>query len=389
MRPLIDSVANVVIYGFTDIETKDIAKKVIACGCRVIALPIDKARLKMNVLITKYDDTKDSKSNVLKYALHKNISIITVVQSDIDIETIVEFLNPERGDIIKSNFTIEQLALALKRCIKISSLINQYDQKQKLLKKNTFELNRIFKTLQSDQKAAYSTQIALSPESPKRYDNVTFKHIMLPSNYLSGDFIHYSRTENNRVLFYLLDVSGHGAAAAFVTVMARQLIAGAIQNILVNRYGDDLENTPQSFMTYINREIYQSHIDKHLTIFIGNYHIETNVLKYIIGGHTPSPIITFDDKVEFLKGEGPPLGLFKDAKWEQQLVELPKQFKLLCFSDGIYELMDKQLSIADKNTKLLHKSSKPFRNLLAFMRRFQYNKSMDLVDDISLLTIEK
>ena len=50
-----------------------------------------------------------------------------------------------------------------------------------------------------------------------------FSHRIVPADYLSGDYVEYHQVSDNKVVFFLVDVTGHGASSAFVTVMMKQL----------------------------------------------------------------------------------------------------------------------------------------------------------------------
>ena len=380
-------VANIVLLGFSSKTTKSLTSKIEKCGSRVIEIANQQSRLKMSLLIVNYTIFAEE-SMLCKYAAYKKIPIIKVIKNDSDIGSFIDKLHPEEGDLMSEDCSVKELAATMKRCLIVSDIIRSKNQKQKKLQKNAKRLRIALKSLQQDQKAAKETQFALSPRSPAVYGDIVFRHLLLPSHYASGDFIQYSRMLNDRVLFYLLDVSGHGVASAFVTVMARQLIASSVQYLLVNDDKNNLLEAPKSFLPYINNEFYKSNIEKHLTMFIGSLDIITLELNYVIGGHTPAPMLVTDDKAEFLPGNGPPLGLYEDADWQQQKLQLPEKFKIVCFSDGIYDLIDAK-TIAQKNRLLLNKTQNTFRSLRALMYRFKYSKSIELLDDISTLTIEK
>ena len=386
--PLIDTVANVVLLGFDDRERLSIIKKIEKCGCRVIAIQNKRSRLQMSILIANISVIDVETSLLYKYARFKRIPIIAVVDSELTTRSALQHFIPEQGDILRLGFTFENLAISMKRCLHIANVINENHQRSKRLKSSAKELRRVVKMLKQDQEAARGTQLALAPRSPAIYESTVFRHLLLPSHYLSGDFVHYARLQNNRILFYLLDVSGHGAASAFVTVMVRQLIASAIQYLFVNKQLEELEQAPLSFIRHINQEFYKAGLDKHLTIFIGNLNLESQHLNYIIGGHSPLPILIENKKARFLTGAGPPLGLFENAEWQQHSIELPQNYKLVCFSDGIYDLLNPSFTTEEKNEILLKKSVRPVRNLRAFMKIFHYSKSIQLQDDISLLSIE-
>ena len=83
------------------------------------------------------------------------------------------------------------------------------------------ELEASLHLLQEDQNAGRQVQMNMLPVSPWTIDEFNFAHKIIPSLYLSGDFVDYFRVDERRVAFYLADVSGHGASSAFVTVLLK------------------------------------------------------------------------------------------------------------------------------------------------------------------------
>ncbi|MCF6194332.1 MAG: response regulator [Kangiellaceae bacterium] len=86
------------------------------------------------------------------------------------------------------------------------------------------ELERNLDLLQRDQDAGKQAQMQLLPPSDSVINGYHFQHIILPSLNLSGDFVDYFEISERYIGFYFADVSGHGSAAAFVTMMLKSLI---------------------------------------------------------------------------------------------------------------------------------------------------------------------
>lgn len=55
-------------------------------------------------------------------------------------------------------------------------------------------------------------------------NGLSMRRYMKSSLYLSGDFIDHIRLDDDRVLFYLADVSGHGASSAFCRCCSKTLL---------------------------------------------------------------------------------------------------------------------------------------------------------------------
>ncbi len=109
------------------------------------------------------------------------------------------------------------MRLALDR----ARLLMENQRYREKLEKANRELEASLNLLQEDQNAGRQVQMNMLPVSPWAINEFKFAHQIIPSLYLSGDFVDYFRVDERRVAFYLADVSGHGASSAFVTVLLK------------------------------------------------------------------------------------------------------------------------------------------------------------------------
>jgi len=158
-----------------------------------------------------------------------------------------------------------------------------------------------------------------------------------PSMYLSGDFVDYFSLDENHTGFYMADVSGHGAASAFVTIMLKTLIGQYCDAFW--REGDDTILQPAQLLARLNRDFCRQHMDKYLTMFYGVLDGKRNALLCSSGGQFPYPILHDGREARPLHYRGRPIGLFEDADYTEQCVDLPDTFALVLLSDGVLELL--------------------------------------------------
>jgi sigma-B regulation protein RsbU (phosphoserine phosphatase) len=135
----------------------------------------------------------------------------------------------------------------------------------------------------------------------------------------------------------MADVSGHGAASAFVTVMLRTLIIQYRDALW--QAGDDTILHPQQILTRANRDLCRQNLEKHLTLFFGVIDLEQNTMRYSNGGQYPYPLHYDGSEVRALECPGRPLGLFEDAEFRGWQHDLPRECALVLVSDGVLELM--------------------------------------------------
>lgn len=228
-------------------------------------------------------------------------------------------------------------------------------ERGKLIEENKSYADKLthnFRILEEDQAAGRSVQMRLLPANDLTLGGYTFFHSVVPSLYLSGDFVEYFRITENKIGLYIADVSGHGASSAFVTVLLKSLVAQC--NARYQVHGDKTIILPEHAMEEINYEIYMAKLGKYMTMIYGVIDTITHEFSYGIGGHYPNPILVHTDgSVCYLEGRGFPLGIMKNASYQTNTVKIPEHGKVIMFSDGIMEVFMPDQNLDGKEKGLL------------------------------------
>jgi len=189
---------------------------------------------------------------------------------------------------------------------------------------------------------------------------------------------------DTKLVFFLSDVTGHGAASAFVTVMMKQLSGRSRKH-----YSRDHRHEVKSaawMLGWINQNVLEAELDRHITIFLGVIDTEKNTLNYSYGGHFPQAIFSTPEETYFLDGRGFPVGLFEDVEYEDHYLELPENFSITLFSDGILEILP-QKDLAQKEAFLIETVGKADNRISALVKSVGINSVKHFPDDISILTL--
>ena len=277
----------------------------------------------------------------------------------------------------------EVLLHTLRRVLERSRLEAENLAYREYLEKTNTELRRNLEELRNDQLAGRQAQLRMLPE-PLQIDGIECRHHLIPSLLLSGDFLDYFELPDQRVVFYLADVSGHGASSAFVTVLLKNLTYRLRRN-LKRGSSDDLLY-PDLVLARINSELMASELDKHLTMFYGVIDIRTMKLQYSVGGHFPMPVLLQEGRAAYLDGRGMPVGLFREAKYQTYECQLADQFQLLLFSDGILEIIQEP-SLNEKEARLLRVVQDTHGDLGQIARLFGLDELPEVPDDIAMMAI--
>jgi len=288
---------------------------------------------------------------------------------------VVEALRKGVDDyIVKPLDDLAILDRVVEKALNHAQLAKEHAEARKELKRLNSELVESMHALQRDQDAGRMVQERLLPPSRAQFEGFDLSFEIVPSFYLSGDTIDYGLVGSRYLAFYLTDVSGHGAASAFVTVWIKQLVRSFFRDQSVLRTRTSFELDIPRLMHALNEELVAANIGPHLTCFVGVIDTKTLEMNYVVGGHLPLPMIFENGELRVLLGQGKPLGLFPAATWKQETIRLEKDFSLVVFSDGALELMEgrtlieKEQALADllrqaNPTELKHiRNSLPLQN---------------------------
>jgi len=257
---------------------------------------------------------------------------------------------------------------------------------EKALAKSNKMLLESLQQLEQDQQAGFRVQRGLMPDTPLIFDSLTFEHVIHPSLILSGDAIDYFELPDQRILFYIADVSGHGAAGAIVTVVLK----GLFQQ-LVSEYEMLSITAANDILNWLNQELLKVHLEQHVTLFLGLISEDRKTLDYSNAAHFPGTIfsgVEGTDGAEYLELGGLPLGIITTADYVEHTVALPNNFSLVMFSDGVFEIMP-QAGLQAKEKHLVSLVNCTGGGLDCLAEKLGLSDVTDIPDDIAIFTVTK
>ncbi|PAZ19996.1 fused response regulator/phosphatase [Pseudomonas aeruginosa] len=284
---------------------------------------------------------------------------------------------------------LEDLAVlehSVRRALDRAYLLVENQRYRDKLEAANRELQASLNLLQEDQNAGRQVQMNMLPVTPWSIEGLEFSHRIIPSLYLSGDFVDYFRVDERRVAFYLADVSGHGASSAFVTVLLKFMTTRLLYES--RRNGTLPEFKPSEVLAHINRGLINTKLGKHVTMLGGVIDLEKNSLTYSIGGHLPLPVLFVEGQASYLEGRGLPVGLFDDATYDDRVMELPPSFSLSLFSDGILDVLP-GATLKEKEASLPEQVAAAGGTLDGLRQVFGLANLAEMPDDIALLVLSR
>lgn len=278
------------------------------------------------------------------------------------------------------------LEYAINTAIEKARLVRDNRRFQEELQRANRLLQENLDQLEQDAAAGRQIQLRLMPPQERIIGAYRFERYLLPSLYLSGDFVDYFVIDNRHLGFFLADVSGHGASSAFVTVLLKSFVNRYLE--MLRSEGSAVILDPAQMLAHLDADLHGQQLDKYLTIFYGVIDVEDNRLSYSNGGHFPNPIIFDGTSARFIEGRGPPVGLFGSASFDNGGLALPPTHVLLLLSDGVLDAMP-EATLEQKRARLLQAVRSPGLGAQGVLASLGITADVPGPDDMTLLVVER
>jgi phosphoserine phosphatase RsbU/P len=162
-------------------------------------------------------------------------------------------------------------------------------------------------------------------------EQVRWATLFLPAEWVSGDIYDVVRIDEQHIGFYVADVVGHGMPAALLTIFLKQALV--MRETVGNNYR---VFGPAEVVKNLNVRMAAQKLSGYqfATCCYCLLNTKTLQLTYARAGHPYPILIRRGQPPEQLEVRGSLLGIFEQAEYVQQTVQLQPGDKLLLYSDG-------------------------------------------------------
>ncbi len=239
-----------------------------------------------------------------------------------------------------------QTHLALKRMAEeLRELERSLAERNRELEQTNAQLAKLNGRMSRALKAAARIQETFLPRDLPSVPGAAFAWIYRPCDELAGDGLNVIPLDGGRTALYILDVSGHGVAAALLSVaLSRVLSHPSEPSSILGRRGvvrQPLEILPPAEVAdRLNRLFpFDTSIEQFATMLYGVLDSGTGEFRYVSAGH-PGPVhLPAGARPVILESEGSPIGLAEDP-YEERSIRLAAGDRLYLYSDALPEAMD-------------------------------------------------
>jgi sigma-B regulation protein RsbU (phosphoserine phosphatase) len=294
-------------------------------------------------------------------------------------------------DYLTKPFQMEELYARVETHLKLRRL-------QVEVEEANARLERVNGRMSRDLAAAAKIQASFLPAAAPRVPGAEFAWCYRPCDELAGDGLNVVPLGGGKVGLYVLDVSGHGVAAALLSVTLSRLLSPPPDpsTILLGDRAvrDPPDATPPAEVAdRLNRLFpYDAATGQFATLIYGVLDVSTGDFRHVSAGH-PGPIhLPATGPPVPLESPGFPIGLAGEA-YGERCVRLAAGDRLYLYSDGLPDAMNpegQRFGDARLLEAVCRGRAVPLQDgmatLLSEITRWQRGEKPH--DDISILAVE-
>lgn len=239
-------------------------------------------------------------------------------------EQIAEGLARGADDFLSKAASKQEILARVQSGLRAASLVRSIESTRDELRAKQGEL-------EGELKSAAGYIQSLLPVTGEVEPGIHMSWTYRPSLALGGDLFNCARWDDQTLLFYILDASGHGVAPA--------LRAASFSTFL---HPDNLRHymtssSPADILAEANRKYPLTEDGSYFTIWVGSYDCRTCQLSYATAGHAGALLQRRDNAMTWLTRIQLPLGFEPDSTYEINTVQIEAGDRVILMSDGIYE----------------------------------------------------
>jgi len=235
-------------------------------------------------------------------------------------ESEVSCLQAGADDFVTKPINIAVLRARIETQLRLRSMRRQLERQKE-------ELEQWRQNLERDLAAARLTQQSLIPQKPPALPGWEVATCYRPVIQVGGDIYGWLRMKDGRILFWIADGTGHGAAAALLTTLAKLLF----------HHGSVEHDTPASVMEAVNHDFRSTFGARSFMTAMCVAVDPTSGRASVVGaGHPPLLIARRSRATETIASLAPPLGLVEHPEFAETIVDLKPGDTFLLYTDGLF-----------------------------------------------------
>lgn len=315
-------------------------------------------------------------------------------------QSVVDGMEAGADDFINKPIQMDVLRARIRAGERLLQLEKTLQERNVKLQELSNKLLAAQEIINRDLQLAGNMQRGLLPTNSSSQQGVAIDGLFCPSAYVSGDIFNFFRLDERHIGFYVIDVAGHGVAAAMLSFTLSRLLTpelnrgsplkfsmpGAPYYGIVKPSSSVVEAVNLQFQTDSTNTLY-------FTMVYGVIDTNSHIIDLCQAGH-PNPIyLPKDGSAQFIGDGGFPVGISTLAEYESIRLNYGVGGRLFLYSDGVTECMNINGEMFEPERLLMFVEETRNLPINEVLNRLEEHMSLwrgsnEFEDDISILVLE-
>ena len=355
--------------------------------------------LQVSLILCDWEMPGMSGPALCQYVRESNIDrymYIILVTGRTQKDSLIDGLNAGADDFIRKPVEAAEIRVRLRSAVRVLDFETTLGARNLQLAETNAEIAQAFEHVTADLQLAAEMQYELLPKK-KQLDNIVANWMFKPAKFIAGDMFDYFNLTDTLMVFYIVDVEGHGIPSALTSFAVYNLLTPASQGMCMRnvKESSSLEEAVVKTVTTLNKQFTNPEGgNRYFTMIYGILDKVSGEVVLSQAGHPPAIHYSATKKNASAVGVGGfPVGIFDTSVFEPSCCKLEPGDRLFVYSDGITECGSINSSIYGSERlceKILQWSNEPIETInTVFDEEFTaWNGSVQFGDDVSMVCIE-
>lgn len=311
-------------------------------------------------------------------------------------EHLIEGLNAGADDFVSKPVNPDEMRVRLRGAQRVVDLERTLDARNEKLKKANRQIADAFDSVKQDLRLAAEMQYSMLPKA-KSVNNLKANWVFKPASFIAGDMFDYFPIADEKFVFYIIDVEGHGIPSALTSFAVNNVLNPSTQGMCSRHLHSSTDTADAVLKTVceLNRHFTNSEsTSRYFTMIYGVLDQKTGEVTMTQAGHPPALHYSASRKEVVEIGDGGmPLGMFEMAQFTTTHCTMSPGDRLYIYSDGTIECpaTDGEMYGNDRlNEKIVAWGDIPIDDINQELDRefLSWNGSSQFEDDVSMVCLE-
>lgn len=322
-----------------------------------------------------------------------------LLTSKSDKAAVASGLESGADDFLTKPVNGDELRARINAGARILSMERELKAKTRVIADTLSQLQTIHASIDKDLQQARVLQQSLMPLRSATFGQNRVSVLLRSCGHVGGDLAGMFGAESGDFGLFSLDVSGHGITSAMMTAHVAGYLSAEYpgENLALTRQGEELVFLPpHRVAARLNARVAgQQGVTEYLTLAYVHVCPSTGIARFVQAGHPPPLLLRRNGEASFIGTGGLPIGLIKEATFEDHAIQLAPGDRLLLYSDGFTEarMPDRTLLEEDGLLRLVQslppdKTGPDFLDALYDALSVAARGANEFADDISAALLE-